>query len=276
MSSSGISSQSSQLTDAVQGLVLSDQSDKDRRVMTTSSGISIQSAEISDAVQEQVTCHQLEMGKKVEIQGTGHGSHDGACAICLNKIALQETALVRGCEHAYCATCILRWASYTQKPTCPQCKHPFEFLIVHRSLDGSIHDYMFEESVCLLLRASWYKPLIFEEREETYDEPEDDQYYHYEDDDEELEDAYLGESPSLRIGNRRWGYNGYVRAGRQEARPVLRQEFTGGPSSSRDPVTKQASKDKTGRRAKRALKREAADKAAAAKHQEHLARFGRK
>lgn len=41
------------------------------------------------------------MGKKVEIQGTGNGSHDGACAICLNKIALQETALVRGCEHAY-------------------------------------------------------------------------------------------------------------------------------------------------------------------------------
>lgn len=135
---------------------------------------------------------------------------------------------------------------------------------------------MFEESVCLLLRASWYKPPIIEEREETYDDPEDDQYYPYEDDDEELEDAYLGESPSLRIGNRRWGYNGYVRAGRQEARPVLRQEFTG-PSSSREPVTKQASsKDKTGRRAKRALKREAADKAAAAKHQEHLARFGRK
>lgn len=44
---------------------------------------------------------QMEMGKKAEIQGTGHGSHDGACAICLNKIALQETALVRGCEHAY-------------------------------------------------------------------------------------------------------------------------------------------------------------------------------
>lgn len=137
---------------------------------------------------------------------------------------------------------------------------------------------MFEESVCLLLRASWYKPLIVEEREETYDDPEDDQYYPYdpyEDDNEEFEDAYLGVSPSLRIGNRRWGDNGYVRAGRQEARPVLRSEFAG-PSSSREPVTKHASKDKTGRRAKRALKREAADKAAAAKHQEHLARFGRK
>ena len=130
---------------------------------------------------------------------------------------------------------------------------------------------MFEESVCLLLRASWYEPLIVKDREETYDDPEE--YYPYEDQDEELEEAYLGASPSLRIGNRRWGDNGYVRAGRQEARPVLRPEFSGA-SSSREPPTKDASKDKTGRRAKRALKREAADKAAAAKHQEHLARFG--
>lgn len=28
-------------------------------------------------------------------------NHHGVCAICLNKIVLQETALVKGCEHAY-------------------------------------------------------------------------------------------------------------------------------------------------------------------------------
>lgn len=33
-------------------------------------------------------------------------------------------------------TCILRWATYKNEPTCPQCKHPFEFLHIHRSLDG--------------------------------------------------------------------------------------------------------------------------------------------
>jgi len=33
-------------------------------------------------------------------------------------------------------TCILHWATYSQKVTCPQCKHPFEFLTVHRTLDG--------------------------------------------------------------------------------------------------------------------------------------------
>lgn len=51
--------------------------------------------------------------------------HYGFCAICLNTIVLQETALVKGCEHAYCVTCIRRWATYKKEPICPQCKHPF-------------------------------------------------------------------------------------------------------------------------------------------------------
>ncbi|KAL7227264.1 hypothetical protein ACSBR1_022174 [Camellia fascicularis] len=213
-----------------------------------------------------------------EGQQVGCENHHGICAICLNKIVLQETALVKGCEHSYCVTCILRWATYREKPTCPQCKHPFEFLNVHRSLDGSIHDYMYEESVCLLLRASWFKPLIVEEREELEDEGE--AYYPYEDDDEEdLDEAYFNRSSSLRIGNRRWGDNGYVRGGRQEARPVHRpnpHNSSAGPS--REPKKKEvAVKDAlVGRRAKRALKREAADKAAAAKHEQHLVRLGRK
>lgn len=29
------------------------------------------------------------------------GNHGGVCAICLDEIMLQETALVKGCEHAY-------------------------------------------------------------------------------------------------------------------------------------------------------------------------------
>ncbi|KAF3643928.1 RING/U-box superfamily protein isoform 2 [Capsicum annuum] len=203
-------------------------------------------------------------------------NHHGVCAICLNKIVLQETALVKGCEHAYCVTCILRWATYKKEPTCPQCKHPFEFLYVHRSLDGSIQDYMFEESVCLLLRASWFKPLIVEEKQEVDDDM--DYFYAYEDD-EELEDFHFSSSPSLRIGNRRWGDNGYVRAGRQEARPAHRPNSQDlGAGSSRQANKKKETagpKETVGRRAKRALKREAADKAAAEKHQKHLARLGR-
>ncbi|KAI3704223.1 hypothetical protein L1987_74439 [Smallanthus sonchifolius] len=212
-------------------------------------------------------------------------NHQGICAICLNKIALQETALVKGCEHAYCVICILRWATCKKEPTCPQCKNPLEFLNVHRSLDGSIHDYMFEESVCLLLRASWFHPLHVEIHDHHI--PEDLYPYGFEeeedDDDEDLDEVYLGRSSNIniRIGNRRWGYNGFVRAGKQEARPVhqqpLFQDSEAGPSS-RELKKKQAAVAgdvvAVGRRAKRTLKREAADKAAAAKHQQHLVRLG--
>ncbi|XP_007015290.2 PREDICTED: uncharacterized protein LOC18589991 isoform X2 [Theobroma cacao] len=216
-----------------------------------------------------------EMKNKGAVGEEGCENHSGICAICLDKIVLQETALVKGCEHAYCVTCILRWATYSKMPTCPQCKHPFEFLNVHRSLDGRINDYMFEESVCLLLRAAWFEPLIVEDREEVYDDLED--YYPYEDEDDDQDEAYYASSPSLRIGNRRWGDNGYVRSGRQEARPVQRSNFQdSGAGSSREPKKKEVAKSTMGRRAKRALKREAADKAAAAKHQEHLMRLGRK
>ncbi|KAJ9542737.1 hypothetical protein OSB04_029243 [Centaurea solstitialis] len=225
----------------------------------------------------------------------GDENHHGVCAICLNKIALQETALIKGCEHAYCVICILRWATYKKEPTCPQCKHPFDFLNIHRSLDGSIHDYMFEESVCLLLRASWFHPLHVENHEELDDHHhhvgEDFYPYSYdyeeEEDDEDLDEVYLGRSSNIniRIGNRRWGNNGFVRAGKQEARPVHQQPHSqdcdAGPSS-REPKKKEggggaAARDAAavGRRAKRTLKREAADKAAAAKHQQHLVRLGR-
>ncbi|XP_021827883.1 uncharacterized protein LOC110768460 isoform X1 [Prunus avium] len=245
--------------------------------MTSVINVDGQDQLLSDLNNSSTQQHQGEMQSNTDNVEKRCGNHGGVCAICLDEIMLQETALVKGCEHAYCATCILRWVTYSQKPTCPQCKHPFEFLNVHRSLDGSIQDYMFEESVCLLLRAKWFEPLIVEEREDVYDDP-DDYYYPYEDEeDDDLDEAYFSSSSSIRIGNRRWGDNGYVRGGRQEARPVHRSNIEdSGASSSREPRKKEAAMDKTGRRAKRALKREAADKAAAAKHQQHLARLGRK
>ncbi|XP_022756171.1 uncharacterized protein LOC111303918 [Durio zibethinus] len=227
-----------------------------------------------------LSIHDQDEMKNEEAAGVeGFENHSGICAICLDKIVLQETALVKGCEHAYCVTCILQWATYRQMPTCPQCKNPFEFLNVHRSLDGRIHDYMFEESVCLLLRATWFKPLIVEDREEAYDDLEGHYYYQYEDEDDEEDEVYYTSSPNLRIGNRRWGDSGYVRSGRQEARPVQRSNFQdSGAGSSREPKKKEkeVAKSTMGRRAKRTLKREAADKAAAEKHQEHLMRLGRK
>ncbi|XWS52624.1 hypothetical protein CRYUN_Cryun11dG0086600 [Craigia yunnanensis] len=133
-------------------------------------------------------------------------------------------------------TCILQWATYRKKPTCPKCKHPFESLNVHGSLDGRIYDYMFEESVCLLLRTTSFKPSFVEEHEEVYDDLEDyiifdtyleNSYYyrlyedaHDEDEDDEEDEVYYTSSPSLHIGSRRWGDNGYIRSGCQEAWPV--------------------------------------------------------
>ncbi|KAH6810741.1 hypothetical protein C2S51_024503 [Perilla frutescens var. frutescens] len=226
-------------------------------VQTGMEGISTAVVELTDQVGCNTNCSNV-------------NDHHGVCAICLNKIVLQETALVKGCEHAYCVTCILRWASCKKEPTCPQCKNPFEFLNIHRALDGSIHDYMFEESVCLLLRASWFKPLVEAEKEEL--EKVEDYYCYYDDDDEEEDpdEFYIGRSLSLRIGNRRWGDNGFVRAGRQEARPTHCSSIhDSGAGPSRQPKTKESpAKELVGRRAKRALKREAADK-----HQQRLARI---
>eukprot|EP00252_Welwitschia_mirabilis_P021948 TRINITY_DN5788_c0_g2_i2.p1 TRINITY_DN5788_c0_g2~~TRINITY_DN5788_c0_g2_i2.p1 ORF type:complete len:253 (+),score=47.87 TRINITY_DN5788_c0_g2_i2:577-1335(+) len=187
------------------------------------------------------------------------------CAICLDTICIEELAQIKGCEHAYCVTCILRWASYKANCWCPQCKYPFSFLYVYKALDGSLHDYMCEESVCLLLRASWYKPVPLELSEalEEHDE------YHYDYDDEAVEEYYY--TSNLRIGNRRWGDNGYVRAGRREARPIgVRQvqrslENVSIGSSSGANKGKEVAKPSMGRRAKRALKREAANKGAPSK-----------
>ncbi|KAK1670038.1 hypothetical protein QYE76_058197 [Lolium multiflorum] len=228
-------------------------------------------------------------GDKAAASGGGEGAADcGVCAICLDNIALQDTALVKGCDHAYCVTCILRWASYKQSPSCPQCKHPFEFLSVHRSLDGCIHDYLFDESVCLLLRATWFEPLVVAAHEEVLEEEEIYRSYQYQYDDGDEDDLYddnyyMSRSPSIRIGNRRWGDNGYVRGGRREARPVVVTAPDAAAVPARTPKKKEASasgsgsvsKDVAGRRARKAQKREAADKAAAEKHLKHLQRMGR-
>ncbi|KAF5188460.1 RING/U-box superfamily protein [Thalictrum thalictroides] len=235
----------------------------------------IETAPVNNQIADLTIQEQVSEGELKEIVASScqmFCGNEGVCAICLDMIPLQETALVKGCEHAYCVTCILRWATYNKNPSCPQCKHPFQFLNVHRSLDGRIHDYMFEESVCLLLRATWFVPLNVEAQEEVYDDPEDFYQYEDEDGDDDLDEVYFNRSTSVRIGNRRWGDNGYVRAGRVEARPINRDPDAG---SSRGSKKKEGAKDATGRRAKRAMKREAADKAAAAKHQSHLQRLGR-
>jgi hypothetical protein len=48
------------------------------------------------------------------------------------------TAVPQGCDHMYCATCILHWALHKEEPWCPQCKNPFSYLLTYRNLDGTL------------------------------------------------------------------------------------------------------------------------------------------
>uniref|UniRef100_A0A7N2KMN5 RING-type domain-containing protein n=1 Tax=Quercus lobata TaxID=97700 RepID=A0A7N2KMN5_QUELO len=50
---------------------------------------------------------QSQMQSKKEIEEKGFENHGGICAVCLNQIVLEETALVKGCEHAYCSAALV-------------------------------------------------------------------------------------------------------------------------------------------------------------------------
>ncbi|GBG58731.1 hypothetical protein CBR_g131 [Chara braunii] len=201
--------------------------------------------------------------------GFANGDDPSVCSICLEEIRLEEVAQIKGCEHVYCAQCILRWATYKDDPWCPQCRNHFHSLYTFRDLRGSLRDSMVEESVCLLLRAKWFKhEVVRQEAEET-----DLREFQYSYQDEVLEDDGYGYDdyyvPAVRLGNRRWGGTGYVRSGRKEARVVNSTSSPGadGAASSSGGTGKGKGKggEPLGRRAKRQQKREAMDKAAAEK-----------
>lgn len=198
-----------------------------------------------------------------EVPGSGG---QWLCAICRGVILPEDTAQLKGCEHAYCVKCILQWASYAEVPWCPQCRTPFSMLYTFRTLEGRLGDVMVEESVCLLLRAPWFKSPGFHE------EPEAEDPFLYEDYDDEEFDEDFHPNSTLRIGNRRFGETGFVRSGRMEARPAgASSSCARGPGSSgsaRGGKEKALPREQLGRRAKRAQKRVNADSVVAAKHQQ--------
>lgn len=57
--------------------------------------------QLADCVVNTSIRDQREIQITGEVAETACENHHGICAICLNKILLQETALVKGCEHAY-------------------------------------------------------------------------------------------------------------------------------------------------------------------------------
>lgn len=132
---------------------------------------------------------------------------------------------------------------------------------------------MFEESVCLLLRAHWFAfPIIniqdVEPQEESFNELEEllQTEVNQELDDIEQDESYYVSKVSIRIGNRRWGCNGYIRTGRKEARPIAQRYQDDAVEVGPPYSSKEAPKFVTGRRAKRAMKRETTNKAAVEGH----------
>jgi hypothetical protein len=156
------------------------------------------------------------------------------CAICLSDIQLENLAMVKGCDHIYCISCILHWTLHKEMPWCPQCKHSFTHLLTYRGLDGSLSDFPVEESVVLLKRARWFEESLrhhssaahslledsrladdtaWQDFAEDYDLAEDD----------EIEAFYFSSAAGrarIVLGNRRFGEGGYVTGGRRQARPV--------------------------------------------------------
>lgn len=163
---------------------------------------------------------------------------DLTCAICLNSIPLENLALVKGCDHMYCATCILHWALHKPEPWCPQCKQPFDVLLTYRTLDGELQDFPSEEAVCLLKRARWFEEhlrfvdrgaaslveesrladsMAWQEYADDYDLAED----------EEVESFYFSSAAGrarVVLGNRRYGEGGFISGGRRQARPVVERK----------------------------------------------------
>lgn len=158
---------------------------------------------------------------------------DLVCAICLDHVQPEDSAFIKDCQHMYCVGCILKWSLVKDDDvSCPKCKAKFSFLYTYRSLDGTLHEFPQEESVCLLKRASWFEDAFgnFKGKalatSEEPDIPEEwyDEYFEEEDDDDYDEymasSGLVGHRNRVMLGNRRWGSNGYIQAGRMQARPV--------------------------------------------------------
>ena len=145
--------------------------------------------------------------------------------------------MVKGCDHIYCAHCILHWALHKEQPWCPQCKQPFSYLLTYRALDGTLSDFPVEESVVLLKRATWFTDTLRPcERASSLLEDsilaDDTAWHDYADEydlaeDEEIEAFYFSSAAGrarILLGNRRFGQGGYIAGGRRHARPVRQQQ----------------------------------------------------
>lgn len=78
-----------------------------------------------------------------------------ACSTQRDSASLKAVCGCGCCLLPLAVNCILQWSLC--KELCPQCKHPFDYLLTHKQLDGTVTDFLTEESVVLLKRARWFE-----------------------------------------------------------------------------------------------------------------------
>jgi len=157
------------------------------------------------------------------------------CAICHGNIQPLQAAMVKGCEHPFCAGCNLNWA--LKKARCPLCQTAFTHVWAYREMDGTYNDYLVESAVAVLHCAQWFKREV-ESRpggSAVLAQPDDasaaeDEYHEMLQhrygggaEEEYDEDYYYGLQDRLQgsaraVGNRRWGEGGFVQGGRKAAK----------------------------------------------------------
>ena len=200
------------------------------------------------------TTIEARLGHDADEDSDSESVGDMTCAICLHAIDLPDMAMVKGCDHLYCACCILQWTLHKSESSCvcPTCKRPFSYLLTYRALDGTLNDFPMEESVVLLRRSHWFEEWVresenascqtlFEEAkladdtawQEDFDEDE------YWEEDEKMEAFYFSSAAGkarIVLGNRRFGSGGYISGGHRQARPIRNDGASGsgsGASSSK-------------------------------------------
>jgi Ring finger domain len=57
-----------------------------------------------------------------DVEGKKPAAVDNCC-ICMSDVEFQDAALINGCDHRFCFTCIERWAE--RENSCPLCKQRF-------------------------------------------------------------------------------------------------------------------------------------------------------
>lgn len=171
---------------------------------------------------------------------------DAFCSICREEACELDRCVVPGCAHVFHVACILTWCKVRE--SCPLCVAPLCRLRVRRSVSGAAlpDGVSVEESVALLRHAPWVElrdvhtalhdieasfvpppmnALTISERQAAAAGASSSPapYYLNEDIEDELEERFWEEERererhvSRALANRRFGANGFMRAGHMTA-----------------------------------------------------------